>query len=95
MEIYSEYFPILSMQTIIITGGAGFIGSNNEYVNLEITKILLQSLWKSEELISFVPDRPGHDKRYAIDASKIEQELSWLPKIKFEEGIQKTIQSYL
>lgn len=71
------------------------VGGNNEYANLEITKILLQSLWKSEELISFVPDRPGHDKRYAIDASKIEQELSWLPKIKFEEGIQKTIQSYL
>ncbi len=71
------------------------VWGNNEYTNLEITKILLQSLWKSEDLISFVPDRPGHDKRYAIDATKIEQELGWVPKIKFEEGIQETIQSYL
>ncbi len=62
---------------------------------MEITKILLQSLGKSEDLISFVPDRPGHDKRYAIDATKMEQELGWLPKFVFENGIQQTIQSYL
>ena len=71
------------------------VGGNNEYCNLEITKILLHALWKWEELISFVPDRPGHDKRYAIDATKIKNELGWFPKVKFEEGIQKTIQYYL
>lgn len=71
------------------------VGGNNEYSNLEITKILLHALWKWEELISFVPDRPGHDKRYAIDATKIKNELGWFPKVKFEEGIQKTIQYYL
>ncbi len=71
------------------------VGGNNEYTNLEITKILLSAMWKSEDLISFVPDRPGHDKRYAIDASKLKRELGWEPKVKFEEGIEKTIQFYL
>ena len=71
------------------------VGGNNEYTNLEITKILLATLGKSEDLISFVPDRPGHDKRYAIDASKIQRELGWEPRVKFEEGIKKTIQFYL
>ncbi len=49
---------------------------------------------KSEDLISFVPDRPGHDKRYAIDASKLKRELGWEPKVAFPEGIEKTIQFY-
>ena len=71
------------------------VWGNNEYTNLEITKILLQSLGKSEDLISFVPDRPGHDKRYAIDATKIRNELWWNPKFWFEEGIKKTISSYI
>lgn len=70
------------------------VGGNNEYTNLEITKILLQAMWKSENLISFVPDRPGHDKRYAIDASKIRDELGWEPKVKFEEGIVRTVRFY-
>lgn len=70
------------------------VGGNNEYTNLEITKVLLSALGKSEDLISFVPDRPGHDKRYAIDASKIKSELGWVPKVGFQEGIQKTIQYY-
>jgi dTDP-glucose 4,6-dehydratase len=49
---------------------------------------------KSEELISFVPDRPGHDKRYAIDASKLKRELGWEPKVRFEEGIRRTVGFY-
>lgn len=68
------------------------VGGNNEYTNLEITRILLSAMWKDESLISFVPDRPWHDKRYAIDATKIKNELGWEPRVKFEEGIKKTIQ---
>ena len=71
------------------------VGGNNEYTNLEITKILLSAMWKWEDLISFVPDRPWHDMRYAIDATKIKRELGWVPKVKFEEGIERTIQHYL
>lgn len=70
------------------------VGGNNEYTNLEITKIILEAMGKSEDLISFVPDRPGHDKRYAIDASKIRDELGWEPKVRFEQGIVKTIDWY-
>lgn len=70
------------------------VGGNNEYTNLEITKILLDTLKKSHDLISFVPDRPGHDQRYAIDASRIAHDLGWSPKFRFEQGIQKTIDFY-
>ncbi len=68
---------------------------NNEYSNLEITKILLKEMWKDESYITFVTDRPGHDKRYAIDASKIKNELWWEPKVKFDGWIITTIQFYL
>lgn len=70
------------------------VWGNNEYTNLEITKIILSEMNKAEDLISFVPDRPGHDKRYAIDASKIRDELGWTPKVPFEKGIIKTIAWY-
>lgn len=71
------------------------IWGNNEYTNLEITKLILQEMWKSEEYITFVEDRKGHDVRYAIDATKIRTELSWEPKVKFENGIVTTIKYYL
>jgi len=71
------------------------IGGNNEYSNLEITKILLKEMGKDESFIGFVADRPGHDKRYAIDASKLKNELGREPKVKFDEGIKKTIAFYL
>lgn len=70
------------------------VGGNNEYSNLEITKIILEQLGKDSSLISFVPDRPWHDKRYAIDARKIKNELWWIPQTSFQEGIKKTILSY-
>lgn len=71
------------------------IGSNNEWTNLELVKMILKIMGKSEELITHVKDRPGHDRRYAIDASKIYHELDWQPEYDFEEGLHQTIDWYL
>lgn len=71
------------------------IGSDNEWPNIEIVKKLLHLLDKPESLIKFVADRPGHDRRYAIDSSKIKKELGWKPLHGFEEGLKKTVQWYL
>ena len=70
------------------------IGGNNERSNLDIAKIILAELGKPESLLTFVKDRPGHDRRYAIDASKIERELGWQPSYQFEAAIRETIQWY-
>lgn len=71
------------------------IGGHNERDNLIVVKTILHALGKPESLIRYVKDRPGHDRRYAIDPTKIHAELGWLPETTFEEGIQKTIQWYL
>lgn len=71
------------------------IGGHNEKRNIEIVKLILKHLNKSEDLIEFVEDRKGHDYRYAIDSTKIKNELHWEPKTKFEDGIIKTIDWYL
>ena len=71
------------------------IGANNEKSNIEIVKLILNALGKPESLIKYVKDRPGHDRRYAIDAEKIKKELGWEPRIKFEDGIKQTINWYL
>ncbi|MCR5794677.1 MAG: dTDP-glucose 4,6-dehydratase [Solobacterium sp.] len=71
------------------------IGGHNEKSNLDVVKTILKALGKSEDLITFVKDRPGHDLRYAMDPEKIENELGWVPEYRFEEGIQKTIRWYL
>ncbi|GAW31241.1 dTDP-glucose 4,6-dehydratase [Carboxydocella sp. JDF658] len=71
------------------------IGGNNERTNIEITRLILQELNKPESLIKFVQDRLGHDRRYAIDASKIKTELGWQPEYTFEQGIKETIKWYL
>ena len=71
------------------------VGGHNEKSNLDVVKIILKALGKSEDLITFVKDRPGHDRRYAIDPTKIHNELGWLPQTKFEDGIAKTIKWYL
>lgn len=71
------------------------IGGHNEKTNLEVVKTILKELGKGEELIQYVADRPGNDMRYAIDPTKIKNELGWEPSIAFEEGIKKTIQWYL
>ena len=71
------------------------VGGHNEKSNLDVVKIILKALGKSEDLITFVKDRLGHDRRYAIDPTKIHNELGWLPQMKFEDGIAKTIEWYL
>lgn len=71
------------------------IGGHNERTNLEVVKTIIKELGKSEDLIEFVTDRPGHDRRYAIDPTKIHNELGWLPATKFDDGIKKTIEWYL
>lgn len=70
------------------------IGGNNEKTNLEITDIILNTLGKPKSLIKFVEDRLGHDRRYAIDSSKMQKELGWQPEMDFETGIKTTIEWY-
>lgn len=77
------------------TGEVYNVGASNEMPNLEIIKLILKKLKKSEELIEFVSDRPGHDRRYAIDSSKIQNELGWSPEFQFEEAIEFTVDWYL
>lgn len=71
------------------------IGGHNERTNLEVVKTIIKALNKSEDLIQYVTDRPGHDRRYAIDPTKMEKELDWKPIYTFDTGIQETIEWYL
>jgi dTDP-glucose 4,6-dehydratase len=71
------------------------IGARQEKTNLEIVRLVLQVLEKDESLLSFVADRPGHDRRYAIDSAKLEGELGWQPEISFASGMRGTIDWYL
>lgn len=71
------------------------IGAENEMQNIQIIKLILEILGKSEDLIEYVKDRLGHDRRYAIDATKIKTELGWKPEFSFEEAILKTVNWYL
>lgn len=70
------------------------LGGNNEIANIDISKMILKLLDKSEEMIEYVKDRPGHDKRYAIDFSKAEKELGWNPVVNFNEGLKETVEWY-
>ena len=71
------------------------IGGNNEWYNIDIVKLILKKLGKGEDMIRYVKDRPGHDRRYAIDSSKIMNELGWTPAHNFEDGIELTINWYV
>jgi dTDP-glucose 4,6-dehydratase len=71
------------------------IGGNNEKTNIEIVRIIINFLGKTEDLIKYVKDRPGHDRRYAIDNAKITNELGWKPSFSFEKGIIETINWYI
>jgi dTDP-glucose 4,6-dehydratase len=76
-------------------GGIYNVGGHNEMKNIDIVKLICQALDKPESLITHVTDRKGHDMRYAIDPTKIHNELGWLPETKFADGIKKTIKWYL
>ncbi|MDY0278894.1 MAG: dTDP-glucose 4,6-dehydratase, partial [Acholeplasma sp.] len=78
-----------------IVGEVYNIGGHNERTNLSVVKTILKELNKSETLIKYVTDRKGHDLRYAIDPTKIENELGWIPKYNFDTGIKQTIKWYL
>ena len=71
------------------------IGGHNERANIQVVKTIIKALGKSEDLITYVKDRPGHDRRYAIDPKKISNELGWQPLTLFDEGIEKTIRWYV
>jgi len=77
------------------TGEVYNIGGNNEICNIDIVKLILDHLKKPHSLITYVKDRPGHDRRYAIDASKIKDEIGWEPKYSFADQIRLTIDWYL
>ena len=71
------------------------IGGHNEMKNIDIVKLICEYLGKPESLIEHVQDRKGHDMRYAIDSTKLKNELGWEPSLQFEEGIEKTVRWYL
>ncbi|MBQ9615916.1 MAG: GDP-mannose 4,6-dehydratase, partial [Selenomonadaceae bacterium] len=71
------------------------IGGHNERRNIDVVKIILKELGKPESLIEHVEDRKGHDRRYAINPTKIKNDLGWEPETRFEDGIKQTIQWYL
>ena len=86
-----------ALDTILHHGKSGEIyniGGESERTNLEVVRTILEALGKPESLIRFVTDRPGHDRRYAMDFSKLHKELGWQPKMTFEEGIKRTISWY-
>ncbi len=87
-----------AIDAVLARGKAGEvynIGGNNEWKNIDIVRLVLGILGKPENLITFVKDRPGHDRRYAIDATKIAGELDWKPAHTFEQGISETVGWYL
>ena len=95
LYVYDHCTAIWKVLTGAEPGTIYNIGGNNEKTNLEVVRLILDRLGKPDSLISYVKDRPGHDRRYAIDSSKVMDELGWKPTVTFEEGINKTIDWYL
>jgi dTDP-glucose 4,6-dehydratase len=87
-----------ALWTVLTRGRPGRtynIGGNSEKTNLDVVRTILRHVHKPESLITFVKDRPGHDRRYAIDATRIRTELSWSPSVDFDTGMARTIDWYL
>lgn len=87
-----------AVEAVLLRGRPGEIynvGGGNERTNIEITKMLIAAMGKDESSMKFVPDRPGHDRRYAIDDAKIRAELDVVPQVPFEEGLRATVRWYL
>ena len=94
--VYVEDF-CRAIQLILEKGKNGEIynvGAGNEIANIDLTKLILKKFKKSENLIEFITDRPGHDRRYAMDSTKIQEDLGWKSEYTFEEALDKTIQWY-
>jgi len=87
-----------ALEMVLFQGRPGEVynvGGHGEKTNLEVVRLLLKHLGKPDSLVSFVKDRPGHDRRYAIDPGKITAELGWRPRYTFEEGLRRTVDWYL
>jgi dTDP-glucose 4,6-dehydratase len=95
LYVYDHCTAVWKVLTEAPAGEVYNIGGCNEKTNLEVIGLILNRLGKPESLIRHVTDRPGHDRRYAIDAKKIISRLGWQPSVSFEEGINKTIDWYL
>ena len=95
LHVYDHCSAIESVLHKGVVGEVYNIGGNNEKSNIEIVKLIISTLGKSEDLIKYVKDRPGHDRRYAIDNTKITTQLGWAPAYKFEQGMKETIEWYL
>ena len=95
LYVYDHCTAVWKVLTEAPPGEVYNIGGCNEKMNLEVIELILKQLKKPKSLVKHVKDRPGHDRRYAIDAKKIMTELGWQPSVSFEEGIKKTINWYL
>ena len=94
LYVYDHCTALLAAYTRGVAGEVYNIGGCNEKTNLEVVRAILSHLGKPESLIKHVTDRPGHDRRYAIDASKMMRELDWKPSVTFEQGLAKTLDWY-
>jgi len=95
LYVYDHCSAIWAVYNEGVSGEVYNVGGCNEKTNLELVKALLSILDKPESLITFVKDRPGHDRRYAIDAAKMMNTFDWKPSVTFEEGIEQTVKWYL
>jgi dTDP-glucose 4,6-dehydratase len=95
LYVYDHCTAVWKVLTEAPPGEVYNIGGCNEKKNLEVIELILNRLNKPKSLIKHVKDRPGHDRRYAIEAEKIITKLGWRPSVSFEEGIEKTIEWYL
>ncbi len=94
LHVSDHCSAIYAVLTQGVPGEVYNIGGNNERANLEIVRLIVKTLGAGEELITYVKDRPGHDRRYAIDNTKITAQLGWSPAYTFENGITETIEWY-